>query len=374
MPSTNKKIRLASLDALRGFDMLWLLGAEGLFAALFTATDWPVFELLSQQFEHSQWHGFTFFDLIFPLFIFLSGVSLGLANKNLIQLPFIDRKPIYKQSIKRFFILCLLGVLYNHGRGKGIPLEFNQVRFASVLMRIAFAWFFCAMIIWHFKLKIQIVIATVILFAYWLLQSFIPTPNGYIGELTLEHSWNTWVDQVLLPGHIYQNLPLDPEGLLSQLPAVVNALAGAFAGRLLLDSQQSANQKSIKLLISGIVACCVAYLWSFVLPLNKTLWTSSFALLTIGYSVILLGLFYYLFDILKWKPLSYFFAVIGANSILLYILTSLFNWQYLSDSIFAHLISHLNTDIQALLSIIILVLMQWFLAQRLYTHRIFIHV
>lgn len=120
-PKQNK-VRLKSLDALRGFDMFWILGGEAIFAALIVLTGWGGLHWFDKQMHHSTWHGFTFYDLIFPLFIFLSGVALGLSPKRLDKLPMHQRMPLYKHAVKRLLLLLLLGVIYNHGWGTGAPM------------------------------------------------------------------------------------------------------------------------------------------------------------------------------------------------------------------------------------------------------------
>jgi predicted acyltransferase len=114
-----KKKRLLSIDALRGFDMFWILGAESLFAALFIVTGWPVLAVFAEQMQHTAWHGFRAYDLIFPLFIFLSGVSLGIAAKSLSNYEPEKAKSILYSGIKRLVLLISFGILYNHGWGGG---------------------------------------------------------------------------------------------------------------------------------------------------------------------------------------------------------------------------------------------------------------
>jgi predicted acyltransferase len=372
--SNKSSSRLLSLDALRGFDMIWILGAEGLFMGLFLVTGWSLFETLSQQFLHSVWHGFTFYDLIFPLFIFLSGVTIGLSNKSLINRNVSERVVTYRKALKRLLILFFLGIVYNHGWGQGIPADFDSIRYASVLLRIGLSWFICALIVWHFRLKTQVIISIIILFTYWIIQQFIPTPNGVSGSFTIDDSWNAWIDQTLLPGITYKNAATDPEGLFSQVPAVVNALAGAFAGKLLGYQGLPQIRKAALIFVAAVACLIVGWLWSFSLPINKTLWTSSFALVSIGYSGILLAVFYVIFDVWKFSRIGLFFAVIGANSILLYVLTSLFNWQYVTNSLFKNILLSFNENFQGLAAVILLVMIQWLLAKLLYKHRIFIRV
>jgi len=370
----NSGRRLLSLDALRGFDMIWILGAEGIFSALYIITDWPLLEVFSNQFLHSKWHGFTFYDLIFPLFIFLSGVTLGLSNTSLYELAMSERLIVYRKAVKRLLILFFLGIIYNHGWGQGVPLELENIRFASVLFRIGFAWFVCAMIVWHLRLNTQVIIAFCLLVFYWILQQYIPTPDGHIGQLTMQQSWNAWVDQLWLPGISYHNQATDPEGLLSQIPAVVNALCGAFAGQLLVTNKLTQFCKVSVLLLLAFCCLLVGFVWSEILPINKTLWTSSFVLVSVGYSYLLLMIFYYLFDVCKLKKLAFVFSVIGINSILLYLLSSLFNWHYLSDSLFAQILSDLDVGYRSLASLFIIICIQYYFAKALYRHHIFLRV
>ncbi|WP_444995784.1 transmembrane glucosamine N-acetyltransferase NagX [Aliikangiella sp. IMCC44359] len=354
--------------------MIWILGAEGLFSALFVLTGWSVWQSLSNQFVHSEWHGFTFYDLIFPLFIFLSGVTLGIANKSLIKLPYSQRLPIYKKAFTRVILLCIFGVVYNHGWGTGIPIDAEKIRYASVLMRIAIAWFFCALIVWHFSFKWQVLITLGILIFYWLWLCFIPTPDGHTGVLTIDQSWNSWVDQHWLPGITYRAMATDPEGLLSHFPAITNALLGAFAGRLLI-LQALSNSKRIKWLVVASISCLVlGYLWAQFFPLNKVLWTSSFALVTTGWSGLLLALFYFIIDVCNWRTLGIIFAVVGANAILLYLLSSIMNWEYLKLSLFGGIINEATPSWQPLMSVCFSIVIQWLIAWYLYSKNILFKV
>jgi predicted acyltransferase len=145
------KDRLLSLDALRGFDMLWITGAQGIFAPLAALTGWQIWRWADGQMEHVSWNGFAFYDLIFPLFVFLSGVTLGLSPRHLPSLSWPDRRRSYMRALRRLFLLIFLGILYNHGWGHGVPANPSEIRYASVLGRIGIAWFAAAMIVWHVK-------------------------------------------------------------------------------------------------------------------------------------------------------------------------------------------------------------------------------
>ena len=372
--SNQSKQRLLSIDALRGMDMFWIIGAEGLFAALFVLTGWPIMDTFAKQMLHSPWHGFTAYDLIFPLFIFLSGVSLGLAAKNLSHLSMTERHPIYKKAFKRLLLLLVLGIFYNHGWGTGMPADADGIRYASVLGRIAFAWFFAALIVWHFDLKGQIAWAVGILFGYWLLLAFVSIGEYGGGNYGQTHSLNAWVDQTLLPGIRYRDLPVDPEGILSSFPAIANCLLGVFAGRALKQYQGQVKQTLIYLVGGGLVCLIVGWVWHLGFPVNKTLWTSSFVLVTSGYSLLLLALFYILCDVLQYKKVMKPFLLIGVNSIAIYMASSLFNWGYAVKSLFGGVIVALPQDWQPLITVVGLLIIQLIVLGFMAKHKMFIKI
>ncbi len=362
---TNQKQRLASVDALRGFDMFWIIGGEALFLPLLTLTGWSLFAFGHGQMQHTNWHGFSFYDLIFPLFIFLSGVTLGLANKSLRGLPMEQRKPIYRKAVKRLLVLILLGIVYNHAWGMGIPTDLGEIRYASVLARIGFAWFFAALIAWHCGIRTQYAITAGILLGYWMLQAS-------FGPLTPTSSINSWFDQHLLPGITYRNQPYDPEGILSTIPAIANALFGVFAGRW-LRQQQGQNKKILGGLAIGGTACLLlGLLWHLVYPINKPLWTGSFVLITSACSLLLLALFYLIVDVWHWRVFTLFFSVIGMNAILVYLGTSLIDWSYSSKSLFGGIAAALPEAAGVLVIVCGVILLQWVVLRWLYRREIFI--
>ena len=369
-----KKQRLLSIDALRGFDMFWILGAEGVFSALFVLTGFSFFNLAAQQMLHSSWHGFTAYDLIFPLFIFLSGVSLGIAGKPMNTYPIAIQQQKIRHAVKRLCLLIVLGVLYNHGWGTGIPTSLEDVRFASVLGRIGVAWFVAALLVWYVSIKMQWLVAGGLLLGYWLLLAFVDLGGYGAGNYSANGALNVWFDQHLLPGATYQNLPIDPEGLLSNLTSIVNALIGVFVGRHMMNYQQQAGRLLRDLLLAGFCLLVIGYLWGMFFPINKTLWTSSFTLVTCGYSVLLLALFYGVIDVLNLQRWAMFFAVIGTNSIVIYLGTSLINWKYTAKSLFGGVIDSAPITWQPLLSVIALLMVQWLVLLWLYRRKIFIKV
>lgn len=373
-PKVQKKARLLSVDALRGFDMFWILGAEGIFAALFILTGWSFLHTFDAQMKHTIWHGITAYDLIFPLFIFLSGVSLGIAAKPLKQYPAEQQQQKKRHAHKRLITLLCLGVLYNHGWGTGVPMALDEIRFASVLGRIAIAWYVAAMLVWYLSHKAQWIVCAVILIGYYLLLSFASIGEYGNGSLTSTHAINVWFDQTILPGATYQNLPLDPEGILSNIPSIVNAMAGAFIGRLMIKFQSSPSILLKQLSLYGIAMLAIGYAWSGIFPLNKTLWTSSFVLVTCGYSTLLLTLFYYVIDVCQVKKWATFFAIIGTNSIVAYLATSFVNWQFIANSLFGGVILAVPAALAPTIKVVTFVMIQWLILHWLYQRKIFIKV
>lgn len=372
---SQSKPRLMSLDALRGFDMFWILGGEALFGALLMLTGWVGWQWGDTQMHHSEWNGFRFYDLIFPLFIFLSGVALGLSPKRLDKLPMQERMPVYRHGIKRLFLLLLLGILYNHGWGTGAPADPDKVRYASVLGRIAFAWFFAALLVWHTSLRTQVLVALGILVAYGAVQLWLPFPGGQAGVLSPTESINAYVDSLLLPGVSYQGRTPDPEGVLSTLPAVVNALAGVFVGHFIVKSHPKGEWAKFGLLsVAGGVCLALGWLLDGVIPVNKELWTSSFVLVTSGWSMLLLALFYALVDVLKWQKLAFIFVVIGTNAIIIYLASSLVDWKYIAQSVFGGVIAVLPENAQPLGSVIGLLTVQWLVLYWMYRRNIFVRI
>jgi len=217
MDITNKPAskRLYSLDALRGFDMFWIMGGESIFIALATLTGWPVFKWFETQLEHVPWHGFVFYDMIFPLFLFIAGISFPFSLAKRIQNN-ESRKSIYRHVIFRGVILVLLGILYNNG----LRFDFSELRYGSVLGRIGLAWMFAALIFMNTKLTARIIWCSGLLLLYWLLLLLFPAHDlGSNDPFSQEGNLASYLDRILMPGKLYRGNH-DPEGLLSTIPAI----------------------------------------------------------------------------------------------------------------------------------------------------------
>jgi predicted acyltransferase len=356
--------RLHSLDALRGFDMFWIVSGEGIFHGIASvikekyslqqnSIDWQIattsglssiekfFVWISNQLHHSVWNGFTFYDLIFPLFIFIAGVSMPYSfGKQLEQTnnKAIAKKNIYRSLIRRTIILILLGTVVN---GVLQLKGYENTRFASVLGRIALSCFFAAIIYLNCKQRTQILWFFSILFGYWAAMSFIPVPGFGSGVLTPEGNLAGYVDRILLPGKLHR-ITYDPEGLLSTIPAITSAMLGIFTGEYLRRISQTKQSQStaVILFFVGLLLLSAGWLWGLVFPINKNMWTSSFVLFAGGWSLIVFSLFYWIIDVACYKQWSMPFAWIGTNSILIYVAAhGMVNFEFTSQFLFGGLIN-----------------------------------
>jgi predicted acyltransferase len=360
------KERLLSLDALRGLDMLFLVGIVGVILALPKLSDNRFFNFLADHCHHTTWSGFHVLDLVFPLFIFITGVSMPFAMSKRLQAG-NSRKDLYihitKRSAKLFFLgLICTGLL---------KLDFPNIKYAGVLQRISVAYFFSALIVMNTTIKKQAIVAGSLLVAYWLLMILVPVPGFGPGVLTPEGNLHTYIDQQLLPGKLNNGF-YDEDGILQQISSIAVCLAGVLAGHW-LRSARADDKKVIGLMAGGLVSVLVALLWSLSFPIIFRLWSSSYAMFTIGLSSFLLGLVYWIIDVKKYKKWAFPFVVVGLNSITIYVAGALFNFRVIVDIFVRGFIDHLGSFKPVFLAICIL-LVKWLFLHFLYKHRIFLKV
>ncbi|HEX6891554.1 MAG TPA: DUF5009 domain-containing protein [Chryseolinea sp.] len=361
--------RLYSLDALRGFDMFWILGGEEIIHSLATITGSPLMKAMSDQLTHPEWHGFHFYDLIFPLFLFLAGVatpfSVGAAlDKGK------SRNQLLLRVVKRGLILVLLGIIHNnHLELKPIA----EIRFGSVLGRIGLAYMFANIIYLYTNQRGQIIWFCSLLIGYWFLLLFNAAPGFERGDLTMEGNFVSYLDRMIMPGKLYLVIH-DPEGLVSTIPAIGTGLLGIYAGNILKNAPLTPEQKSLRLLIIGVAFIILGQLWNIVFPINKNLWTSSFVLYVGGLSLVLLAFFFYVIDVRGIKRWAFFFSVIGMNSILIYMSGQFIRWRYTTEAFFKWLIDLAGEPYNILVFAICLILVKWVFLYFLYRKNVFLRV
>ncbi|MEN9575357.1 MAG: hypothetical protein RL514_3212 [Verrucomicrobiota bacterium] len=371
-----------SLDALRGFDMFWILGGDFVVTTAGKMSggnepSWTLFGWLVGQFQHKAWAGFAFYDLIFPLFVFISGVSVVFSLTKETQLH--GRTGALQRVVRRAGLLFVLGIFYSGGLAK----EWPDIRVLGVLQRIALAYLGAGLVFCYVGARMKVLAGIVagILVGYWALLNFVPirdialdkaklaelaeqagNPRGALalksetnpsttkrspawqtarelfakttttttGQLAPGHNLVNHLDFQFLPGRKYE-LFYDPEGLLSTLPAVATCLLGVLAGVWLRREDFCDKWKVIYLLSFGALAVIAGFAWGMSFPVVKKLWTSSFVLVAGGYSAMLLAAFYQIVDVWQWRAWCQPLLWIGMNSITIYVANNLLQFRAIAN-------------------------------------------
>ncbi len=373
MPDTK---RLQSLDVLRGFDMFWIVGGASLVTALAGLSGARWLDSVALHMTHVPWIGFHFYDLIFPLFMFISGVAIPLSQRAKQELP---PRSIVLKGFKRMVILILLGILYNGVFRDG----FENPRYASVLGQIGIAWFFASVIVLYsrsFRTRLFWLAAILALIA--ILQLFVPVPGIGAGVLTPEGCINGYIDRNFLPGRVAYNaegkmIPgdgvFDALGILCIVSAIGITLMGTVAGHILQQKKFSEYRKTAILAVTGIVLIIAALVIAPVYPVIKVIWTTTYNLLAGGISFLLIALFYLIIDVWQFNRWSFFFKVIGMNSIFIYLFYRIIPMDTVSLSFFGWLVN-LSVDAGKVIIFTGVILLEWLLLYFMYRKKIFLRV
>lgn len=366
-----KEQRLKSLDALRGFDMLFIMGFSGLVASLCRLFPGTITDELALQMQHVSWNGLSHHDTIFPLFLFLAGVSCPFSLSKQRAMGMSERD-IYLKILRRMGMLILFGLIYN-----GLfDLNFEHLRWGSVLSRIGIAWAVAAILYVCCALRTRIVISLVILIGYGLLSKFVAAPDVPNADpLTMEGCLAGYIDRLLMSGHLYLG-HFDPEGLFSTIPAIVTAMMGIFTGELIRTPQEkiSGNQKTVYLLVTGIVLGLLAWIFNDALPINKNLWSSTFVCAVGSYSLIMMALFYYIIDVRGWQQWTFVFRIIGMNSITIYMGQRIIDFNSISNFFFNGLGNLFPQAWSSSIHLAGYVFISWLFLYFLYRQKIFLKI
>jgi len=316
--------RLISLDAFRGFTI----------AAMIMVNNPATWSYIYPPLEHAKWNGLTPTDLIFPFFVFIVGVSIALAYSKRIDAG-VAKGPMYRKIILRTIKIFAVGILL----WLFPKFNFESVRIAGVLQRIALVFMACAFLFLNTKWKTQAIVAGVLLVGYWLVMCFIPTP-GY-DKVMLEPGANiaAWIDSKYLPGYLWQKT-WDPEGILSTLPAIASGIAGMLAGHLILSKTEQ-ERKVIYLFSISFFAFIIGFFWNYIFPINKSIWTSSFVMVTAGLAGMVLAVSIFFVDILGRTRLTKPGIIFGSNAIAVYVLSDVwrlpfYTWKIGGSSLNSH--------------------------------------
>lgn len=368
--SGQKPARLRSLDALRGFDMFWIVGGHTLITNLAKFTEWEWLRWFAGEFHHSGWTGFTLYDLIFPLFLFLAGVSMPYSLGRQIEQGQSKAMLVRKVAI-RAFLLVLLGFIYNGGLAfKGV----DETRFASVLGLIGVAYFSAALIFINSDTRHQVIWILGILLGYWAALEWVSVPGFGAGVITEQGSIRTFFDRAYLPGK-FSHGTYDAEGILSMISATTTALLGGLTGQFIRHAKLNKFSISGVLLAASGACYLLGQLWGTQLEISKLMWNPPFVFHCAGWSLLLLSLFYFVIDALGFWRWSYFFIVIGVNSITVYLGVRLINFHQPAGFLFNGLVNKFGTaEFQTVLSSLAYILTWWMILLYMYRKKIFLRV
>ncbi|PWB66718.1 MAG: DUF5009 domain-containing protein [Bradyrhizobiaceae bacterium] len=318
--------RIVSIDALRGFNIFWILGADGAILALAAMTRGKgsvldaIGALLETQMTHVAWEGFRFYDFIFPLFIFVTGVSIVLSLTRMVARE--GKARAHGRVLRRFLLLYVMGLIY-YG---GVSQHWPDIRLLGVLQRIALCYLFASLLFLNLDRRGLVAALVVLLGGYWMLMTFVPVPGVGAGSYAMDANLANWIDARYLPGRLWDGTR-DPEGLLSTLPAIATCLLGVLAGLLMHDERLTPQQKSLRLVAMGVALLAGGYAWSLQFPIIKAIWTSSFVLVAAGYSAILLGAMHQVIDVWGFNRWPTIFVWLGANALTLYFINNIASFE-----------------------------------------------
>lgn len=366
---SNLPQRLYSLDTLRGFDMFWIIGGDRLVNNLAEATGHSFWKVFDDQMHHPYWNGFTAYDLIFPLFMFVAGVSMPYsAGRDLERGK--SKSQILRKILLRGITLIVLGMIYNNGM-QLMPVE--NIRFPSVLGKIGASYIFSGVIYLYAGKRFMVAWFCVLLIFYWLLLKFTSAPGYIPGDLTEPGNFMSYFDRTVLPGRLSRGIH-DTVGLLNLLTGTCTILSGIIAGNYLKNGNDSAIRKVFFLFGAGMASISTALIWHLDFPINKNLWSSSFVMLTSGLSLTLLSTFYYFIDVRNHRKWTLFFRVIGMNSILIYMSWKFINWEFTATAIFKWLFQAVGKPYDAAVLTVCIILIEWLVLYFLYRKKVFLKV
>ena len=358
--------RVLSIDALRGFDMIWLMqDGTGWVMAIAAALHLPFRSVLAHQLDHTPWVGFTCWDFIAPLFLFIVGLSLPFAISR--RLAQGERKDVlFRHIAKRTVVLLLLGLVYN-----GIlQLNFTDFRYTGVLQRIGLSYFFAAVITLTCRIRTQAVWTAILLLGYWAMMALIPVPGFGHGVYTQAGNLEGYLDRLFLPGKFCCYVYGDNEGYLSTIPSIATVTLGVLCGHLIRSSLT--NSRKLQVLVGGgIVSIAGGLLWGMTFPIITRLWTSSYVLYSNGWAMLLFALFYWIIDVRGYRKWAFPLVVIGMNAITIYLLQNLFDFSQFSNIFVGGLANHAG-HYRILVTGSGIFLAEWLLLYFLYRQKIFL--
>ena len=332
-----KTARLGSLDILRGFDLFVLVFFQPVFMALARRLEWAWLEPIMWQFSHVPWEGFTFWDLIMPLFMFMAGAAMPFAFRK--YLANGGKTQLYQRIFKRVILLWILGMI---AQGNLLGLDPSSIRlYSNTLQAIAMGYLISAVLLMHCTIRWQLVVTASFLFIYWALLTFVQINGFGGGNFTPDYNLAEYVDREIL-GRFRDRARITEEGLafgnyrytwiLSSLNFGATVMSGVFAGHI-MKSGMAKTRIIMWLALTGVLLVAAGLLLSLHMPIIKRIWTSSMTLYSSGWCFLLMALFYYLVDYRDFGKYLNWLKIYGMNSILAYMLFQVVNFGSISRSL-----------------------------------------
>lgn len=323
-PAREKAGRLLSVDALRGFDMFWIMGGEVIFKSLDIIFDNHTTDFIVTQLDHVEWLGFRFYDIIMPLFVWIAGVSMPFSYAaRLGKNP--SKTALWPHIIKRVIILWILGMMV---QGNLLTYDPERIKFYSnTLQAIASGYLIASVFLLYLSVRWQVLATVGLMIAYWLVMAFVPVPGAGSNIYQPHENIALFIDKLLLGK--YQD-GTTYTWILSSLNFGATAMLGVFAGYL-LKSESVPRRKLIMLVVAGAGLIVLSKLWHPVHPIIKHIWTGSFVLFSGGICYLLMAFFYLTVDMTGTKGWARPFIIIGSNAIVAYTAWHLFDFGLVSD-------------------------------------------
>lgn len=330
--------RLKSIDALRGFDMFWIIGGAAVFDDLCGLFGGGLAAGLSAQMYHVEWEGLHFIDCVFPVFVFIAGLSFPFSHASQVERG-VPRLAMHLRVLKRALALVALGVVYNgflsadwHGLA--------DFRYSSVLGKIGIAWGVAALVYMHTKARGRVAWFLGGLLAYGLLlQVTAPDAPAGASPTSLHGCFMGWLDRHFTPGALYCDNVLEPSGPFVSFFCYPTALLGMIVGDVVRSRRLAPGRNALLVALVGATCVAAGCALSPAVPIVKKLWTPTFALVTAGCGAMLFALFHYLVDVRGWARWSFPFQVIGMNAIAVYVGSEVFDFTRMSAALFGGLAS-----------------------------------
>ncbi|MBW7990620.1 MAG: DUF5009 domain-containing protein [Planctomycetes bacterium] len=374
-PQSLPQGRIMSIDALRGFDMFWIIGGGLIFHSLHDVFDNSTTAWINTQLSHVKWEGFHFYDLIWPLFLFIVGVVLPFSISRRRQQG-QGLLMLHLHVLKRAALLILLGLIYQGGLG----FNFAEMRWSAVLTMIGISYFIASIIVLNTSIRTQAIITGLMLLGYWAALALIPaqiTRDDIVvhfgaGDYSIQGNLISYLDLALIPGkHPYGGVTLGVGPFLT-INGAANVLIGSLTGHW-IRSKRPGKHIVLGMVAAGMVSLFAGFIWGQFFPVIKLIWTSSFVLIACGWSLLLLALFYWAIDVKGYKKWAFFFIVIGMNPITIYFLQSFVNFSGISSFFLKGVSEHVGIIGPLILPLGVL-LAKWLSLWFLYRHKIFFKV